>query len=150
MGGKGAFSYQEGNIAGGKAPYSAFGVKIRQGLRYSANGDENCRLCACSSEARIFLSLRNLHPPAPTAPLHPLRRRRPCTFCAGAPASIEEGLPAPAAPPLDPPLHSDLGWAVSGLRPMVRSFHDVPINSVFRPGYGPFESGGGRYFGMSG
>ena len=50
---KGAFSYQEVDFAGGRHPYKAFGVKIRQGLRYSANGDGYWRP-ASSTQGREF------------------------------------------------------------------------------------------------
>ena len=76
-------------LLAGRHPYNAFGVKIRQGLEDSANGDENWRPGVFSSGAQIFLSRRNFHPPAPKASLR--LRRRGASFHWG-------GLPAPAAP----------------------------------------------------
>ena len=81
-------------LLAGRHPYNAqiFGVKIRQWLRISANGDENGAHSAFSAGVLIFLSCRNFHLSASTAQVRQFPLGRGCQ-------------PAPAAPlPPDPPL----------------------------------------------
>ena len=88
MGEKGAFSYQDGDFAGGRHPYNAFGVKLD-------NDDDN------DDDDNDGEWRRKLPPPAPSAQgrkfsfpaviFISLLRRRPCAFCAGAPVPLGRG-----------------------------------------------------------
>ena len=87
---KGApFPIRRVTLLAGSHPYNVFGVKIRQWLRHSRMETKigapapSAHGCEFSFPAAIFISLC---------------QRRPCAFGAGAPVSIGEGLPAPAAP----------------------------------------------------
>ena len=103
----------------GRHPYNAFGVKIRQRLGYLLG------------ELRRILAPKGCEFSFPAAVCISLRRRRPCAKGAGAPVSIGEWLPAPAAPSLDPPL-DDVTTGVRNCewKPLFGTLHHTSVPGV--------------------